>query len=401
MKFLISEIRSIIQSISKSYREAPSELQKGARFVIGGAIVLVVAFKGWSVYADYREEQHRREELALGPHVKTAIAQLAPAEKTVELVGEAKPYAAVTLYARVSGFLKDVRVDKGDVVKKGQVLALIESPETDDAYRAALADARNKKSIAERTSKLLARDLVSPQEAETESSSADVAAARLESAELAKSYETLRAPFSGVVTARYADPGALVQSAQNSQTSAIPLVSLSQVNQLRVYVYVDQHEARAVHKGALARISLNENPDLKLTGHVERVTGELDSKTRMLLAEVDLDNKNEDIVAGSLVKVSLDLKTEPGVTIPSEALVLRDGKTVVPIISSANEVTYSPVKVIDDDGKFVKVSSGLEAGQTVALNLGNTVADHGRVRPAVADVQAKGSTTSASVAEKK
>lgn len=379
--FFIAEIRTAVNSIRASYKAAPQELQKGVRRLLAVSAVVVLALIAWSYGRDYFEHKRMAEEIARGPRVKTAIAKPAATERKVQVLGEAKPFAAVTLYAKVSGYLKDVKVDKGDVVKKGQWLATIESPETDKAYQAAFSDAKNKNSIAKRIEKLLARDLVSAQEAETARSDAEVASARLESQEVLKSYETLRAPFDGTITARYADPGALVQNAANSQTSALPILAVSDVKKLRIYVYLDQRDALSVAKGTPARVSLSERPDLMLIGEVARVTGELDEKTRMLLAEVDVDNKGGQIVAGSLVQVSLDLKSAPGILVPSEALVLRQGKTVVPVIDDKNEVTYTDVKVIDNDGNNVKIQSGLAAGQVVALSLGNTVNDHGKVRP--------------------
>jgi RND family efflux transporter MFP subunit len=379
--FLIKEIQAIFSSAKSSYHAAPPEMQKGAKKILGGALALVVLFIVWNFGSTYYQQRQMEEELRKGPPVKTARATMAPAERVVKVTGEARPFAAVTLYAKVSGYLKEVKVDKGDVVKKGQMLAIIESPETDKAYQAALADAKNKKAIAQRIAKLLEKDLVSQQEADTAKSDADVAAAHLESQEVLKSYEILRAPFDGTVTSRFADPGALMQNATASQTSALPVLAISQVKELRVYVYLDQRDALYVGKGTPATVSLTERPDLILQGHVERVSGELDEKTRMLLAEIDLDNKDRSIVAGSLVEVTLNLKTIPGVEVPSEALVLRDGKTVVPVVNENDEVTYTEVKVADNNGKTIKIQSGLQEGQIVALNLGNTVADHGKVRP--------------------
>lgn len=387
LSFLTNEIRAIFKSAHGSYKTAPPELQKGARRLITGALFVVIAFMGWSYGSAFYEKKQLENELSKGPHVKTARAVQSPTERRVKILGEAKPFAAVTLYAKVSGYLKDVKVDKGDVVKKGQVLAVIESPETDKAYQAALADAKNKKAIAQRIAKLLERDLVSQQEADNAKSEADVATAHLESQEVLKSYEVLRAPFDGTITQRFADPGALVQNATASQTSALPVLAVSQVKELRVYVYLDQRDALYVAKGTDAKISLTERPDMVLSGHVERVSGQLDDKTRMLLAEIDLDNNDGKIVAGSLVEVTLDLKSPPGLEVPSEALVLRDGKTVIPVVDTNNEVTYSEVKVIDNNGKSVKIQSGLQEGQVVALNLGNTVADHGKVRPETSGAQ--------------
>ena len=130
-------------------------------------------------------------------------------------------------------------VDKGDKVKKDQLLAVIESPEIDKQYMGALADQKNKKAIAGRMSQLRARDLVSPQEADQAESDYAVAQSKLDSLAVQKSYENLRAPYDGTVTARFADPGALVQNATNSQTSALPVVTVNTIDELRVYVYVD------------------------------------------------------------------------------------------------------------------------------------------------------------------
>ena len=379
--FFVNEIRTIVKSIHSSYRNAPPEMRQGVRRVLLGALGVVILFIIWQKGRDYYDQKQREADLARGPMVKVAVAEESPAARTVQVLGEAKPYAQVTLYAKVSGYLKDMKVDKGDVVKKGQILAVIDSPETDHAYEAALSDAKNKKSIMQRTDKLLERDLVSAQEAETARSESEIASAHLDAQQNLKSYEVLRAPFDGTVTARFADPGALVQNAANSQSSSLPIIALSQVNELRVYVYLDQRDAMSVSKGTPARISLTERPDIIVSGHVERVTGALDEKTRMLLAEIDLDNKKSEIVAGSLVQVSLDLRSEPGIKIPSEALVLREGKTVVPVVDRNQEINYTEVQVIDNDGKFVKVRTGLAAGQIIALNLGNSVPAHGKVRP--------------------
>ena len=383
LKFIQKELTLIKNSIQKSYDGAPPEFKKGIKNIFSVLIFLVIAFYAWTNGSKYYELKKMQADLVKGPHVKTFKVVNAPTTRVIKILGEAKPYASVTLYAKVSGYLKKVNVDKGDVVKTGQALAYIESPETEKALNAAAAAARNKKAIYQRIQKLLERDLVSAQEAETAKSESEIADAQFESQQAMSDYRTLRAPFDGTITARFADPGALVQNAMNSQSSSLPVLSISQVNRLRIYVYLDQRDALFVSKGTEVKIALTESPDLVFTGKVERVSGQLDEKTRMLLAEIDLDNKQGKIVAGSLVEVTLDLKTSAGLMVPSEALVLKDGKTVVPVIDNKNEVTYTEVKVGDNDGKNIKVLSGLNAGQVVALNLGNAIADHGKVRPIV------------------
>ena len=380
IRWLRDIAKAAYASAKEAYQTAPPEMQKGARIILGGALGLVVLMNVWSFGSDWWERRSREEELRKGPQVRVAMVGLTPAERTVKQTGEARPYASVTLYAKVSGYLKKVNVDKGDVVKKGQILATIESDETDKAYQASLADARNKKSIADRIQKLFDRGLVSQQELDQALSDHEVAKAKLESSEVLKSYETLRAPFDGTITARYADPGALVQNATNAQTSALPVLNIAVVDQLRVYVYLDQRDAAAVEKGAAVEISLQERPDV-FVGHVARLSGALDEKTKMLLTEVDLDNKEKRIVPGSFVQVVLHIKSTPGPEVPAEALVLRDGKTMVPVVDEASsEVIYKEVRILENDGKVAKVGGDVQVGQKVALNLGNTVADHGKVR---------------------
>jgi membrane fusion protein (multidrug efflux system) len=381
--FTKRQVKKQHASILKSSREAPPALRKGGIYLLGGALTLFILSSVYKWVSYKMEARFREEEILAGPRVRTAKVQNAPTERLINVIGEAKPFASVTLYAKVSGYLKEVKVDKGDVVKKGQVLGIIESPETDKDYMASLADSNNKQSIAKRMKALLVKSLVSQQEAEQAISDAAVAKARLDSQAVQKNYEILRAPFDGTVTSRYADPGALVQNATNSQASALPMVTVSQINRLRVYVYLDQRDAPFVEKGSPVEITAQENPNLKLQGTVARVSGELDARTRMLLTEIDLENKTNAIVAGSFVQVKLKLHTPPLLEMPVEAIVLRQDKSFAPVIKKDDTVTFREIKVLDNDGKKIRVLSGLSDGETVALNLGTSVIEGGKVRPLV------------------
>ncbi len=363
----------------------PSSLKKGfaAFFVV--AILAVIGGVVYQHHSVGKERQEREEELAKGPKVKVAKAVASPTQRDLKIAGEARAFASVTLYAKISGYLKDIKVDKGDKVKKNQVLAVIESPETEQAYQAALSESKNRRAIAERTKSLLERTLVSQQEADQVFADAEVADARLKSAIAQKEYQTIRAPFDGTITSRFADPGALVQNATNAQTGALPLLSISQIDQLRVYVYIDQRDVPFVQTGTQAEVYLPERPETPIVGHLARISGQLDDKTRMLLAEIDLDNNNGQVVAGSLVNVVMHLKASPGVDVPSDALILQGLKTVVGIVDENNVVDYSEVKVVDNNGERAKLQSGVAPGQTVMLGAGNTIPPKSKVRPIVED----------------
>ena len=350
--------------------------------VVAGAVVGVALTRNAEAE---RETRQRSDELSQGPRVRTAKATLSAPERRLELQGEARPFYSVTLYAKVSGYLKQIRVDKGDKVKANQVVAIIESPELDRQYDAAVADAQYKRSNARRAEALSKPGVVSAQEAESQAGLAQVSEATVQSLAQQKSYETLRAPFAGTLTARFADPGALVQNAANAQTGALPVVTISQVGTLRVYVYVDQHDAAFVSVGDKAELWLPDRPDLKVQARVARRADELDARTRTMLVEVDVDNASNQIVPGSFVTVGLSLEAPRVVEVPVEALVIRSGgKTFVPIIQGQT-VKYRPVTVIDDDGSTARIASGVKPGELLALNLGENVPDGARVQPVLPD----------------
>ena len=198
-----------------------------------------------------------------------------------------------------------IYVDKGDKVSKDQLLATVTNPEIDQQYAAALADLSNKKKILERDQKLVVKNFISQEEADLSQTSVTLAEATLRSITEQQQYKSLRAPFAGTVTARYADPGALIQNAINSQTSAQPVVTISQLDRLRIYVYAEQKDAAFLKVGYAVDITLTENPDVHIKASVTRIAGELDEHTRMMTVEIDVDNKDQKIIPGSYVQVHI------------------------------------------------------------------------------------------------
>ncbi len=322
----------------------------------------------------------RTAQVDAGAVVRTIVAMRSDDVRHVELLGEARPMATVTLYAKVSGYLKTIAVDVGDHVKMGQVVATIESPETDRALLGAKADFDNRAATAARIAKLLDHKYVSPQEAEQAKTDAAVAEQRVASLSEQQAYETLKAPLTGTVTARFADPGALMQSAASSQTSALPVVTVAQTDSLRVLIYLDQADASLVHRGARATIGLTERPDIHIVGTVARVSGELDPKTRKMLVEVDVDNRVGEIIAGSFVQVRLDVPTTARIQAPAEALTVRQGHTLVGVVDPDATIHFREATVLSNDGQTVIFGSGVSAGDRLAINVGSAIADGARVQ---------------------
>jgi membrane fusion protein (multidrug efflux system) len=323
-----------------------------------------------------REEgESRQTELRRGPRVRVASVKRAPGVRHLVLQGEARPFFEVTLYAKVAGFLRDLKVDKGDRVRKNQLIATVTAPELDQQYNAALADARNKRINAKRLTALAPSGVVSAQELELGQASADVADANQGALETQRGYRVIRAPFDGVVTARFADPGTLIQSAANGQSGAVPIVAISKGDQLRVYVYVDQASAPFVRDGDVVVVRVPERPGWSRTAKVTRTSGELSPKTRTMQTEVDIDNADGAILPGSYVEVTLSVTVPPLLEMPAEALVMRGEKTQAALVDGDQHVRFKPVVVANDDGQVVHLVSGLQDGDRVALNLGDDVED--------------------------
>ncbi len=319
-----------------------------------------------------------------GPSVQVATAHKVAGSDTLRLIGEARPFQSAIVYAKVSGYMRSISVDKGDSVKANQVMAVIDSPETDKQYQAAVADAHNKELIANRAATLVKKQMISQQDADQSAADAAVSKANLEQIGELKSYEQLRAPFSGTVTARYSDPGALIQNAATSQTSALPLVEISETSRLRIYVYVDQAHAAYVHKGDTVTILDQANPGLKLAARVTRTSGEIDPKTRTLLVEIDVDNPHNRILAGSFVQVEVKIQTPRYLEIPADALIVRGGQTFVAVVTPDNTVKFTQVAVAEQTGESARLLTGLSEGERVARSLGERVPEGAKIQPVVA-----------------
>jgi RND family efflux transporter MFP subunit len=375
--------KGIRNSLKTSTEAAPPNLRRRAKQFLLGALIVFVALSSYKYISNMREQARLAAEIAAGPRVRVTKLKKGIGDHVVTLIGETRPFQSATLYAKVSGYLKNIYVDKGDIVKEGKVLAVIESPETDQAYLAAEADAKNKQAILARMKNLYAKQLVSQQEFDQAQADSDVANAKLSSQRTQKGYETLKAPFTGTITARYADPGALVQNAMNSESSALPVVLISEIKRLRIDVFLDQRDAPYVRNNDPVTITLAERPGFKMEGHVARISGELDPRTKMLLTEIDIPNEDRSLVAGSFVQISMQIKSQPYVEAPVEAVVLKGNKTYISAVSPDGKIQFKPVEIGSNDGKVITVLSGADEGDMVALNIGDSLPEGSKVRPIV------------------
>lgn len=361
------------------------------KLVISSLVVIVLALAIVSFLGSRQRTVKQTEAENLkrvereGHPVVVAEAKLSLPERDLLLIGESRAYYSVTLYARVSGYMTKLLTDIGDEVKQGQLLAYVESPEAQQAYNSAKADQINKRRIADRYRVLLRRKLVSAQEAQQAFAAADIADATLKTQEVVLGYQSVTAPFNGRITQRFVDPGALIQNASGSQAASQPLFTLSQTDKLRVFIYIDQKDAPFVRVGDPVEISLASHPNEKFGGKIEMLAGELDPKTRTLLAEIIMDNHEQKIVSGSFLQVAMKIKTEPLVSLPSEALVMRGNEAFVPLIEPGDKIRYAKVDLAENTGKEILVRTGVKQGDRVALNVGNSLNDGQKVKPVQKD----------------
>ncbi|MGA2411909.1 MAG: efflux RND transporter periplasmic adaptor subunit [Candidatus Binataceae bacterium] len=321
-------------------------------------------------------------QLAEGPRVLVAPVVRSPDERGVRLPGDIHGYIETPIYAKIAGYLKEIKVDKGDLVKEGQVIAILDSPELDHQAANARATYQLAAITNQRQQALIRQGVIAAQSADEAYGAMAEAKANLDQLVAQQSYEIIKAPFSGMVTARYADPGQLIpQAITAAGATATPVIAMATLSPLRVYIDTPQSLAPFVHDGSPATVTVNEYPGRKFEGTVTRHPTALTSATRTMLTEIDLPNTDKVLYPGMYATVDLHVAIPPGVPmVPDDALVFRNGKPFVPVVRD-ERLTLAPVTLGYDNGIDVEVTEGISDGDMVALNVGQSARDGEPVRP--------------------
>lgn len=303
---------------------------------------------------------------------------------TIALPANVAPFYQTTLYAKVSGYLKWIGPDKGDAVKRDQVVAIIDAPEVEEHYQQAVADYKIKKITFERLNKVWREspDVIARQDVDVAEAAYQGAKNLMEQRAVLRDYTKVRAPYDGVITARFADPGALIQIATSSATTAIPLFTIMDLDTVRVYANVPQDDAPWITPGkTAATITVKELPDRSFKGTVTRSTLALDPTTRSLLVEVDLPNADHALRPGTFAEMNLALREIPqALVLPPEALISGPkGSTV--FVVSARRATSIPVQTGVTDGRWVEITSGLTGDEEVVVVGKRKLLEGSPVRP--------------------
>ena len=309
-----------------------------------------------------------------------------PSERTITLLADVRSNATAILYSKVSGYVKTISADRGDRVQAGQVVAQIELPEIDQQYAASVTDLEHKRRNLERSRELLAKGNTTQVAMLQYETDARVAEANVKGLETMKGYQTIRAPFAGRVTARFVDPGALITNAQTNMVSALPIVTISDDSRLRVFCYVQQQDVPYVNVGDMADVIDASDTTRRMKAKITRMTGELDPRTRTMQIEINIDNAENFLAAGSFANVTLHIPIKSFPQIPVSGLLVRGNDNFVATVDN-DTLRYKKVRVASTDGNTVTVAEGLQRGDRIAINLPDEIVDGAKVQPVQAQTR--------------
>lgn len=352
-------------------------------WVIALAVLAILVFgirTGIRSRARAEERLVQQTRLAAVPSVAVIHPKRGSASQEISLPGNTLPYIDTPIYARTSGYLRKWYFDIGAHVKKGQLLAVIETPELDEQLQQANAELKSAQAnlqlaqiTAARWQHLLKTNSVSQQE--TDQAVSDYAAkqamvasyeANVRRLQQLQAYENIYAPFDGVITQRNTDIGDLIDSGQN--TTPKELFHLASISTLRVYIPVPEVYANAVRSGEKVTLTLDEYPDRQFTGTLVRNSDAIDPASRTLNVEVDVANPDGRLRPGSYVFVHLKMPADIGaVTIPANTLLFRSEGLRVGVVRNGH-TQLVPITVGRDYGSSVEVVAGLKPSDAVILN---------------------------------
>lgn len=377
------------------HRRPPANLKRKALVVLVIAIVVV----GWGVSTRARDKTTlaglTREQAV--PTVKMIQPVAREAGEALTLPGTLQAFNSASVYARVSGYLKQWSVDIGTPVKSGQLLAEIETPELDQQLKqseanldTALANEHLTEVTSRRWQHLLSSDSVSQQEADEkggdyEAKKALVAAARadVERLRALESFKHITAPFAGIVTARKTDIGALINAGHDAGHE---LFTVSDVRKLRLYVNVPQSYANQVQVGMKALLTVPERPGQTFNAVLADNSRAVGENSGAVLMELDVDNMDGKLLPGEYGNVRFDLPRDVDtVRVPASALLFRKDGLTVATLTADNRVAIRSIQISRDLGNTVEIASGLSTSDRIIDNPPDSLENGDQVR--VADPQ--------------
>jgi len=423
----IEELKQQLEDQKRHYRRAipgPRTRPSRSALVFLPVVLLVLIVAGF--LAGYLPRQKREQVLAAEtktnaeslPSVTVTPVVRGDSQAGLVLPGTIQPGTEAPVLARASGYVRKRYADIGDRVQEGQVLAEIEAPELDqqilqaqatlqqsrsavEQAEASLQQGRSNENLAritaERWKNLVSRGAVSRQENDVyqaqyaaqqsnvqalekavAAANSNVGAIEASLARLRdlKSYQTVRAPFAGVITQRNVDTGVLINEGNTL------LFRIAQTGLMRTFINVPQSEADSVRVGLTATLDMVDMPGRKFTGKVSRTSNALDPASRTLLTEIEVMNPDGRLLPGMFTQVDLMVpRRDPPLLIPGDTLVIRSDGPQVAVVDAQNQVHYAKIKLGRDFGDRLEVLSGVEPGEQLIVNPSDFVREGVKVKP--------------------
>ncbi len=282
--------------------------------------------------------------------------------KELTLPGNIAAFQETMILPRVNGYVQNWKVDLGDNVQEGQVLAEIETPEIDQQLVQARANYDLADSTAARWRELASKKVVADQEYDEKETARRTAQSNLEQLEKTQNFKRIVAPFSGKITARRVEVGALV-------SPTTPLFGIAQSDPLRVFTYVPQSSAGDLREGLIAKIRLPEFPGQDFEGAITRTAGALDSSSRTMQVEVQVPNREGKLYAGMYAQVAFVLPNENSpIVAPSNVVMFRSDGPQVATVTADSRIHWQPIKIGRDYGTSLEILSGLPENVNAVMN---------------------------------
>jgi RND family efflux transporter MFP subunit len=314
---------------------------------------------------------------AAGPALRVRTVKLARQDisRKVVLPANVRADAEVTLYAKVTGYLKSITKDRGDRVKAGELVAVLDIPE----MTSEIAHARASFAIEESTCRRLEairkaeKSAVTDQDLDLAHAKRDMAEAMLKKLETMKGYTEIRAPFDGTVTERFVDPGAFLKESK--------ILSIVDTAKVRVLVDVPEAEVRFAQTGTEAGIRFDALPGRRVKAAISRTTGTLDPILRTMRVELDVPNRDLSLYPGMFARVELGVERRPhALVIPSKAVAILQERAFV-FVDLGGTVKKVGVTLGTADGEWFEACSGLTGDELIILPEGKALVDGMAVTP--------------------
>jgi RND family efflux transporter MFP subunit len=360
-----------------------------------GFIFVIIAAVGLSMRLSERRALAKETEEIAVPSVEVVHPALEPPQSDLVLPSTLQAYIESPLYARTTGYLGRWYKDIGSKVRKGELLADIETPEVDQelmqsraARDQAEAQLKLAQSSAKRWENLQKMDAVSQQETDERSSSftqgqasLNAANANLRRLEQLESFKHIYAPFSGVITTRNTDIGALVNAGNTGPNQELFIVA--QLDPIRIYVNVPETDSPSIRKGVQTDIQVPALIGQHFTGSVVRTAEAIDPTTRTLNTEIDVRNPAGRLLPGSYAQVHFALKQQiQRLTVPANALLFRAEGPRVAVVGPGTKIQLRPVDIGRDFGTTVEIVSGLQQSDAIVISPSDSLEDGEVVRVA-------------------